>query len=119
MPDGIALFRGIHAEFLYNREHPGGRRFEPRRLSGPPVVSMTLGQLVATSALHRAPNEVQALIRFNHDSPGETRTLNALRPVLLNCLPPEFSLPVSRHLMRALLAEAPYHFSRGNPAPGP
>jgi hypothetical protein len=112
-PPGMVLLRGLAAEFLHNREVPQARRYEPRPepAAGPDYVP--LPRRVAACAVHRAPEQVHAMIRFDHDSPGETRMLRQLRPILLECLPAQVSLPVTRHIMRALLAEALYHFSRG------
>lgn len=108
---GMILLRGLAAEFLHNRAVPESRRYDPRPEPAAPPGYVPLPQRAAACAVHRAPEQVHALIRFDHDSPGETRVLGQLRPILLECLPPGISLPVTRHIVRALLAEALYHFS--------
>jgi len=109
---GMILLRGLAAEFLHNRSIPESRHYEARPEPAAPPEYVPLPHRVATCAVHRAPDQVHAMIRFDHDSPGETRVLAQLRPILLECLPPDVSLPATRHVMRALLAEALYHFSR-------
>jgi len=109
---GMILLRGLTAEFLHNREAPEARHYDPRPEPVAPPEYVPLPRRVAACAVHRAPEQVHAMIRFDHDSPGETRMLRQLRPILLECLPGEVTLPVTRHIVRALLAEALYHFSR-------
>jgi hypothetical protein len=121
-PAGMILLRGLAAEFLHNREVPRSRRYDPRPEPAAPPGYVALPRRVAACAVRRAGDDVHAMIRFDHDSPGETRMLRRLRPVLLECLPQDASLPVTRHVIRALLAEGLYHFSRegqGASAPGP
>lgn len=121
------VVRGILAEFMYNRAVPGPRHYQPRpfnerfdpvnaRWRGQP--NEALGRFVATCAVHRDPNPVHLMVRFNHYSPGETRELRALRPTMLACLPEGRSLNVSRLVIRALLAEALYHFWQEDPSAG-
>jgi len=117
------LIRGIVAEFLYNRDNPGSRNHAPRAFDRPfdpaapgwrETPDGALGRWLAACAVHRGPGHARQMIRFNHDSPGETRALRAIRPALLHCLPQGRSLQVSRHVIRAMLAEALLDFSRGN-----
>lgn len=119
---GVPLIRGILAEFLYLEANPRSRPLQARPFEAPfdPAAPEwrgtpegALGRWLAACAVHRIPQRVDAMLRFNHDSPGETRQLRAIRPVLLACLPEGRSLTVSRWTMRAMLAEALLRFSRG------
>lgn len=119
---GIPLIRGILSEFLYLEANPRSRPLQARPFDSPfdPAAPEwrgtqegALGRWLAHCAVHRIPGRVDAMLRFNHDSPGETRQLRAIRPVLLDCLPEGRSLAVSRWTIRAMLAEALLRFSRG------
>lgn len=117
------LLRGIVAEFSYQGGHPDRRALVARPFApGPPrgqwpgAPDWNRGRRLAACTVHREPGRVHALIGFNHDSPGETRTLGALRPAMLSCLADGPPLTLSRLAIRAMLAEALYHFARGEPA---
>jgi len=121
----LPVLRGIVAEFAYNGGHPDRRRLEPRPLvpgdgatagEWPGAPDWNRGRRFAACTVHRDPRQVHALIGFNHDSPGETRSLRALRPTMLACLPGSGPLTLSRLAVRAMLAEALYHFARGEPS---
>lgn len=119
------LLRGIVAEFAYQASRPDRDALTPR--PGPPgydpggpqwpdAPDWNFGRWLAMCTVHREPARVHALIGFNHDSPGETRTLRALRPAMLACLGESRSVSLSRLVVRALLAEALYHFARAGTA---
>jgi len=119
------VLRGIVAEFAYLGGDPDRRRLEPRPFAAgdgagrgqwPDAPDWNRGRRLAACTVHRDPRQVHALIGFNHDSPGETRALRALRPAMLACLPGGGPLALSRLAVRAMLAEALYHFARGEPS---
>jgi len=119
------VLRGIVAEFAYNGGHPDRHGLEPRPFAPgdgagagqwPDAPDWNRGRRLAACTVHRDPREVHALIGFNHDSPGETRSLRALRPAMLACLPEGGPLTLSRLAIRAMLAEALFHFARGEPS---
>ena len=125
----VPFIRGIVAEYLYkklnrrplaNTALPLNVSYETylRRWSSSDgralpqrVTNELTARWVATCATAAVPRAVHDVIRFDSGSPGETRALRALRPVLYACLPPDRALRVSRLTMRALLAEALYQAS--------
>ena len=119
------LYRGVLAEFLYKRLQRSPRKKVPLPAVETPAVNLAfaqgsppsrdeadaVGRLVAACVTMKNPAEAHALITYDSGSIGETRSLRALRPVMLSCLPAGADLRVSRLAIRAMIAEALYQAS--------
>lgn len=130
---GRSVVRGAFAEAFYN-----GSKMRPLTADGftlkqsfqdylaASAVADTLGaepasdELVARWAArctaHRSPMAVHKMLQFNPSSAAELAALNALKPIMLECLPSGRNLLASRLGMRAMLAEGLYEVARDNEA---
>ena len=120
----IHMMRGAIAESLLRSGvdrplHPP----QPAAGIGPALVAggdsepIRRGREVALCAAGLQPAGIYELLQFNPSSPGEYRQLQALRPILEQCLPPGAPLRADRLTIRLLLAEALHRVShRSAPA---
>jgi hypothetical protein len=119
------VYRGVLAEFLYKRLQRSPRKKVPLPAAEASTVDLAFAQgspssrdqadavgcVVAACVTTKNPSEAHALITYDSGSVGETRSLRALRPVMLSCLPAGADLRVSRLAIRAMIAEALYQAS--------
>lgn len=122
------VIRGVVAEYLYKK-----RGWRPRAdalapppdfeswaaanvalpaFASPKIRDLVFGSWVARCIVARNPRKAHQLVNFESGSPGETRSLAALRPDFLACVPEGKSLQVSRRTIRYAIAEALYHASQ-------
>ena len=112
------LMRGAVSEAFYNGEHwKPRRRISALPLDGslshsPRSSKVAVARWVARCAVRREPHLTHSMLKYNPGGVGETRSLRALKPVFLACLPDGERLRVSRLNIRALIAEELYLASR-------
>ena len=118
------LIRGVVAEVYYGREFPSGIRADgeiapelaaqwarPRPADGA-VTQMEMLHAMARCVTVRQPETVGSLLRTVPLSPEELAALRALQSNLSACLDSGVQFESSRPSLRALLAEAAFHYGQ-------
>jgi hypothetical protein len=116
------LLRGVIAEVYYGREFPAGipaiadeapelaaQWARPRPADGA-VTQMEMLHAMARCVTARQPDAVGTLLRTGPLSAEERAALRSLQPEFSTCLDSGVQFESSRQSLRALLAEAAFHF---------
>ena len=120
----LPLLRGIFAETWLRSDFPGG--LPAAAGAAPPPEEWIAARLVdgvapTADKLHamarcvtaRRPEAVNALLTAAPLGPEENAAFRSLQPDLVACLDAGIELTASRQALRAMLAEAAFHYARG------